>query len=144
MDGESKSLFPTTSRFISIVHNGKKFGNPFNQVVNTEVAISTSILVEPQHVGQRADILMFGLRYNLDARNAETERPLWGMWDKQLIILESSIADVTLTPIMHYNPLFEGRFKNDRSGYYLFYVGYRLENGNIIYNGGETLRLGIM
>jgi hypothetical protein len=144
LDAETQSLFPTTSRFISTVHDGKKLNNPFNQVVNKEVAISTSILVEPQHVGRKADILMFGLRYDLDARNAETERPLWGMWDKQQIVLERSIANVTLAPIMHYNPLFEGRFKNDLSGYYLFYVGYRLENGNIIYNGGETLRLGIM
>jgi len=143
-DAESKSLFPTTSRFISIVHDGKKFGNPFNQVVNTPVAIATSILVEPQHIGENVDILMYALRYELGERDAESERPLWGMWDKRRIILESLITNVTLAPIMHYNPLFEGRFKNDRSGYYLFYVGYRLKNGDVIYNGGETLRLGIM
>ena len=51
-----------------------------------------------------------------------------------------SISDVTLEAELKDITLFEGSIE---SGTYTVYVGYKLSNGDIIYNGGEALYLNI-
>ncbi|EDN69946.1 hypothetical protein BGP_1409 [Beggiatoa sp. PS] len=50
---------------------------------------------------------------------------------------------MTLEAVMKAIPLFENEFKKE-PGDYVIYIGYRLDNGDIIYNGGETLRLSVI
>lgn len=134
---------PTITQFHSWVHQDKKYGNPFNTSTQEPVGFAAFIYPEPQHVGQQADILMVALRRDWGTPfDFKTEGPLWGTWKKQWVNLEASIPNVTLETVLKDIPLFEDNFHND-PGHYLIYVGYHLENGDIIYNGGEPLRLNV-
>jgi hypothetical protein len=131
----------TTSYFGSLVYRGEEFGNPFNTTIRQPVGLATTIFVDPKHVGQQADILMVALHHNTEPVYS-VEAPRWGSWATSEVSLEASIPNITLEPVLKNIPLFQDQF-NTIPGYYTIYVGYRLENGEIVYNGGETLRLGI-
>jgi len=141
LDAAGEKL-PTTTYFASFAHQGDHFDNPFNTAITQPVGLVTTIMVDPVHVGQQADILMVALRHEREPVYP-IEAPRWGTWAADEISLEASIPNVTLEPVLKNIPLFQDQFNNNIQGYYTIYVGYRLENGDIFYNGGETLRLGV-
>ncbi len=140
LDAAGQKL-PTTTYFASFAHQGEHFDNPFNTDITQPVGLTTTIVLDPKHVGQQADILMVALRHEMEPVYP-IEAPRWGTWAADEISLEASIPNVTLEPVLKNIPLFQDQF-NNIPGYYTIYVGYRLENGDIFYNGGETLRLGV-
>ncbi|GEM_PF-2793189 len=134
----------TTARFLSWVNQGERVGNPFNVSPDHSVGLGTTIVVDPEHVGQQADILMVAIRSNEGRHESyQREAQQWGSWDEQVVKLtNASISNVTLEPIMRDIPIFAGLL-NELPGEYEVYIGYRLNNGVIIYNGREPIRLGV-
>ena len=141
LDAAGQKL-PTTTYFANFAYQDDHFDNPFNTAINQPVGLVTTIVLDPEHVGQQADILMVALRHEKEPVYP-IEAPRWGTWAADEISLEASIPNVTLEPVLKNIPLFQDQFNNNIPGYYTIYVGYRLENGDIFYNGGETLRLGV-
>jgi len=104
-----------------------------------DIGVYSSIWVDPNHIGQKADILMAMLRsegdnYQSYQRNLEQ----WELWDEQQVSLKATIPNVTLEPLMKDLQLFAGQLQPDD---YLMYIGYRLPNGEVIYNGGEVIHI---
>jgi len=66
----------------------------------------------------------------------------WVAWDGQQSGLKVAISDVTLPVLMEEVLIFEGLLKG-LPGEYVIYVGYRLKEGRIIFNGGEPLQLNV-
>ncbi|OQW95923.1 MAG: hypothetical protein BWK79_00730 [Beggiatoa sp. IS2] len=131
----------TTTRFISWIAQNQQVGNPFEITGTESVTLATIMLVDPQHVGQTADILMVAVRRLSDEQTSyQREGVIWGQWDERLVSLHSAVSGVVLEPVMDNLEIFNGSLY-DYVGDYTVYVGYRLADGTIIYNGGEVLKL---
>ncbi|BAP57350.1 hypothetical protein THII_3053 [Thioploca ingrica] len=127
--------FPTTSRFISWGYRDNRLGNPFDSAADQSLSLDTTIWVDPQHQGQVADIQMIGL-----CCQWTEQRQTWGQWSEQQIRFQTTIPKVTLQPRLEKIHLDE---KQLPPGEYTVYISYHLNNGDIIYNGAEPLRLKI-
>ena len=125
--------FVTTSRFINWGHQGEREHNPFHVDSNSPFGIKVTIVPEANHIDQVAEILMFVVHGITDI---ESEAPTWGTWES--VYKTHSIPNVTLEKELTGIDLFEGLFE---SGDYTVYIGYKLPNGDIVYNGGEALYL---
>jgi uncharacterized repeat protein (TIGR01451 family) len=136
---------PTIARFVTWAFGHNGHGNPFNTPTSKPLGLAATIFVDPEHVGQIADIEMVALKNPANpllSAPPEGTFSLWGAWDENTERLEKIIPNVTLEEVIKGIPLFEPEFKKE-PGDYVIYIGYRLDNGNIIYNGGETLRLSV-
>jgi hypothetical protein len=132
----------TTARFASWTYQNGYAGNPFDATVTRPVSLKATIVTDRDHIGKTADILMVAVRQPAQT-SYQREAQQWGQWDEQLVTLQAAIPNVTLESNVAEIPIFEGNL-NNLEGSYTVYIGYRLvENGSIIYNGGETLRLNV-
>jgi hypothetical protein len=136
-DGARRTLAQTTSRFISQNYRDDKLGNPFNGNSPKSAGLATTLLVAPQDVGQPAELVMVVIRNNSAEEQVATA---WGAWDEQQVSVKATIAQVILEPIMTNLPSFEGLLDAAGREDYTVYLGYRLMNGTVVYNGGERIR----
>ncbi len=129
----------TTTRFINWGYQDEKVHNPFYSNINTPVGIATIIAPETKHIGQTVEIMMVAVHGDTDV-NTQLETPTWGTWNADDVYITNSIPNIQLEKDMPEIKLFEGLFER---GDYTVYIGYKLANGDIIYNGGESLYLRI-
>ncbi|NJO15776.1 MAG: tandem-95 repeat protein [Thioploca sp.] len=127
--------FPTTARFISWGYHDNHLGNPFDSATDQSLSLDTTIWVDPQHQGQVADIQIIGL-----CCQWSEQRQIWGQWSEQQISFQKTIPNMMLLPKLEKIHLDEKRLS---PGEYTVYISYHLNNGDIIYNGAEPLRLKI-
>ncbi|MDM8567753.1 tandem-95 repeat protein [Candidatus Halobeggiatoa sp. HSG11] len=132
----SGEKFVTTSRFLNWGYQDEKRHNPFFANANSQLGIATTIVPEAQHVGQNVEIIMAAVPGQTNAYQEEVST--WGTWSS--VYKTVSIPNVILEGELKELVLFEGSFE---SGTYTVYVGYKLPNGDVIYNGGEALYLHI-
>jgi hypothetical protein len=139
--GRDKDGNPTkpTARFVNSVNYLSMIHSSGRVTTQDDIGVYSSIWVDPNHIGQKADILMVMLRtegdnYQSYQRNLEQ----WELWDEQQVSLKATIPNVTLEPLLKDLQLFAGRLEADN---YLMYIGYRLPNGEVVYNGGETIHI---
>jgi hypothetical protein len=139
--GRDKDGNPTkpTARFVNSVNYLNMIHSSGRVTVQDDIGVYSSIWVDPQHVGQKADILMVMLR-GTDNHYASYQRNLdqWERWDEQQVSLKATIPNVMLEPLMKDLQLFAGQLEPDD---YLMYLGYRLPDGEVIYNGGEIIHV---
>jgi hypothetical protein len=104
------------------------------------LGVSTFVQVEPRHVGQSADILIVAEYFGtLTTFSAMRMGPKWEFWDRR---------PISLAPAQHYHklpesleiPIYIGKL-TDVPGYFRVYVGYRLLDGVIVYNGVTPIQL---
>ena len=126
---------PSTTRFISWGYHDNRLGNPFDSAADQSLSLDTTIWVDPQHQGQVADIQMIGL-----CCQWTEQQQTWGKWSEPQIRFQKTIPNVTLLPKLEKIHLDEQQLS---SGEYTVYISYHLNNGDIIYNGAEPLRLQI-
>lgn len=102
--------------------------------------ISAFVRVEPQHVGQMADILMVAVhKRSLDQVEYTRDSQAWHRWDNQID---------SLRPVEHYLqlpetleiPVYMGSLATI-PGEFVIYVGYRTQDGMITFNGLEPIHL---
>ncbi|OQY54987.1 MAG: hypothetical protein DRR08_05935 [Candidatus Parabeggiatoa sp. nov. 2] len=130
--------------------------------VATAVNLAGTLTVAPEDIGKPADILMVGMYSTLagELGNANWEWPLgehfvpqltgalytragetWIFWDGQLSSLPST-EKVSQLPETLDIPVFEGDLST-APGEFFAYLGYRLEDGTIHYNGVEPLHFSV-
>lgn len=131
----------TLARFISWVAQEQRLGNPFTATGPVPVTVATIILVDPAHVGQTAAVLMVAVRRHEDIPTSyQRVGTVWAVWDEHLDSLQEALPGEVLEPVVNNIEIFTGSL-GDYVGDYTVYVGYRLSDGSVFYNGGETLNL---
>ena len=110
--------------------------NAMNQVSESDnIAVEFQIDVDSEHVGQRADLVMF-VDYENDGMHAKFMRQgnTWMAWDGEFGNLAIAQENVSLQNSLSNLSIFEGELAG-YPGKFDVYLGYRLQNsGNIIYN----------
>ena len=152
------------SSFTPNIKTGK-FTYPNHAILTFEQAkqleLSTTIKVLPEHIGKPADILVVVEHKDRDnpERNSikVLEPPKWNNWDNNIFSLKS-MRHYQQLPLSLKLPIYTGDlndiaekvsfmsnghrlFLTDTSGEYNFYIGYRLPDKSIVYNGPEPLHL---
>jgi len=110
------------------------------------LALSATINIdEPQHVGELAEVLIMATHNN--ASSYYPDKQTWKLWEGGLDNfnkippatenpVELQLGEVEIFEISFY----EGRLREylgSNLGEFKFYIGYRLEDGTVIYNGND-------
>ena len=134
MNTQGKSL-TTKAHFVGLITN-RQGGDKNVPVVsqNDTIFVTFTIKVDSEHIGQPADIIMVGKYTTNDTsyyfmRNSDQ----WEPWDKNMARLVAAVEKPTLPACIEL-PAFEGGLKN-MPGDFTAYVGYRLNEGKIFFNG---------
>ncbi|GEM_PF-779322 len=140
VDAEGNSL-STEAHFVGLVTNS--LGGDENVPVVSQddtVFVTFTIKVDTNHIGQPADIFTVGKYTTADdiihyfMRNGDE----WISWDRKNIA-DLAIADQQETLLGCINiPVFDGHLKN-MPGDFTAYVGYRLSNGELYFNGEPVI-----
>ena len=133
----------TTSFFESLVHNGRgKVGDHLIFDNEDQLVVSTFVQVEPQYVGRPADILMVAV-HNTGLYQFEYTRtgPNWLGWDSRLESLSAAQYYHQLPALLEI-PIYLGSL-SQVPGEFTGYVGYRLPEGLIVFNGFMPIRVTI-
>ena len=131
---DSSSALSTTAHFVGHITTSLEGGKNVNQVSQTDmVYISFTIIVDPKHVGKKADIVMV-VFYKTDISEQVYMRRWdeWSFWNniwKNLAVAETDIQLSKNLDVI----VFEGNVKN-MPGNFTVYVGYKLRNGDIFYS----------
>lgn len=134
IDAEGNPL-STQAHFIGLVTTPPE-NNDSVSVVNQDDTISIifTATVDPNHLEQFADILMVG-RYTVNDQTFfyMREGEMWKLWNMDMAELTAAHKETPLSECLVV-PVFEGQLKN-MPGDFTAYVGYRLNEGQIFFNG---------
>jgi hypothetical protein len=133
-----------TTAYFAVESNTRQNGEEAWLIHTDSVVMGLNIMIDPAHIGQAVSLIRVMIHQpsgQLFMQNGET----WQIWDGQLTSLvaagrESALSDNimnTLTLPLDSLPLepFEGEL--------LLYLGYRLGDGTIIFNGKNPPRFNI-
>ena len=133
-------FFDTIAYFMSqIKTTSGLYGNNLNIAKSDEVTISAIVTVATPHIGKTADILMVAM-VSVDSptffmRNGDT----WEAWDSAIPSLMAAEEKILLSNRLE-KEVYQGSLADLPFISYVVYVGYRLENGDVIFNGTEPIR----
>ncbi|MDM8562113.1 hypothetical protein QUF54_02045 [Candidatus Marithioploca araucensis] len=132
VDAENNEI-ATQANFAGFITSSEKSVEVVSQT--DTVSITFTITIDPNHVGQQADIIMLG---NYTANNAtqfymRESQVRWKIWDGKIPHLVAAQADIQLPKTLKVT-VFEGTLRG-KAGQFTIYVGYRLQTGEIFYNG---------
>jgi hypothetical protein len=122
--------------------NGWDYQNSVTITPWEQIWIDAEIEVDSQHIGQTADLLM-GALYSPNLAQTLSwwlvRDEQWGIinWDGELNHLRAAFQNITLQSTQLLN-IYEGSIG---AGYLQVFVGYRLENGTIVYNGEQAIEI---
>ena len=109
--------------------------------------LSVTILIDPNHVNKAADIVIVAIQDNLMAINRYTrDQHNWISWDGRISNLHAASKPYKQLPARIEVNINNGHFSEavlKELGELTFYVGYRLSDGTVIYNGLEPLNLSL-
>ncbi|MDM8558280.1 Ig-like domain-containing protein [Candidatus Parabeggiatoa sp. HSG14] len=130
-----------TSVFEGIVHNTKsKTGDALIFDYDDSLTVSSYVSLDPQHVGQSADILMVAEYAGSVKQHSYTRvGPVWETWDHRIESLLAAQHYHRLPEILEI-PVYVGSLIG-KPGVFKVYVGYRLEDGVIVFNGIMPIHL---
>ena len=104
------------------------------------ISVESVVDVEPNHIGQVAEIVMVGVYTNSVAQNAYMRNgDNWEIWDWNIANLAAAEPAKTLTAQPNI-AVFDGSLAG-LPGHFTGYVGYRLQNGDIFYSGKKPMTL---
>lgn len=138
----AKGKFINTKAYFKnlvITENGL-YGNDLNIAQNDETTLSATIQVDIRHVGKTADILMVAVLH-LDIpiffmRGADYLS--WEPWYGDIASLNAAEEGVELPESLQ-RIIYQGPLAGLPLVPYTVYIGYRLANGNIIFNGTKPI-----
>lgn len=135
IDPQYKNI-PTTANFtgqIASMTTGLS-GNDMKIQQPETISVNSAVDVDPNHIGQSADIIIVGVYTNSVAQNAYMRNgDNWEIWDWNIANLTTAEPAKTLADKINI-AVFNGSLAG-MPGHYTGYVGYRLQNGNIFYSG---------
>jgi hypothetical protein len=132
-------FFDTNAYFINQISTSSGLhGNNLNIAKNDEVTLSAMVTVETAHIGKTADILMVAM-VSADTmmffmRNGEA----WETWDFAITSLTAAEEKFLLSDSLE-RLVYQGSLADLPFFSYTVYIGYRLENGDVIFNGTEPI-----
>jgi hypothetical protein len=133
---------PTTANFtgnITSLTTGLS-GNDMEIQQPEVISVESVVDVEPDHIGQVAEIVMVGVYTNSVAQNAYMRNgDNWEIWDWNIANLAAAEPAKTLTAQPNI-AVFDGSLAG-LPGHFTGYVGYRLQNGDIFYSGKKPMTL---
>ncbi|OQW90746.1 MAG: hypothetical protein BWK79_18910, partial [Beggiatoa sp. IS2] len=133
--------FDSDSCFNGVVRNhGQALPNHsyFSHTAAQDVEIAGAVKVDPVHVGQPAEILLVGIYQTLTSeRDYLRDEENWQAWDKQLSTLQAAGFYEQL-PETFTVPIYTGDL-SQTAGEFTVFMGYRLTDGTIVYNGIEPI-----
>ncbi|BAP56873.1 CHU large protein [Thioploca ingrica] len=98
------------------------------------ISVNSVVDVDPNHMGQDAEIVIVGVYTNSVAQNAYMRNgDNWEIWDWNIANLAAAEPAKTLADKIDIT-VFNGSLAG-MPGHFTGYVGYRLQNGNIFYSG---------
>jgi hypothetical protein len=104
-----------------------------------ELRIEAMLTLAPAHVGKPAELLIMGVYQTADSQNAYLRvGEDWLPWDGEIGYLQPAELYSQLPNHLEIQ-LFEGDL-SALSGEFTVFVGYRLEDGTIVYNGSKPIR----
>ncbi len=139
-DGE---FFYTNSYFISFMTtNSGLSGNNLKIDSTDEVTLSATIKIDALHIGESADILMVAI-YQTEGNQEQFMRhgDIWKAWRGQIASLAAAVENKKLPETLE-NRVYQGPLSAlglQFPSRLTLYVGYRLENGDLIFNGIEPI-----
>jgi uncharacterized repeat protein (TIGR01451 family)/uncharacterized repeat protein (TIGR02543 family) len=106
----------------------------FTQEEAQNLDTSAYVIVDPEHIGQPADLLLVRVHTTLtDEERLMYDDQNWVYWDDQVASLSSSLHVQELPDVVEI-PIEEGNLSS-LPGELHYFVGYRLSDGTIIHNG---------
>lgn len=94
-----------------------------------EVTLSLELVPDAQHVGRTAELI--AVTFSNPTAVQMLSGPHWHLWDGHFAHLKA-VQQLTLQP-RHHLTLWQGRFNQFMSEQVEIFVGYRLPNGDVIY-----------
>jgi hypothetical protein len=145
IDKSGTLLETETSYFGGTSVNGGEYQTDVDITLFESVAITGLMEIEPQHIGQIADILIVG-GYTADVPEAVEQFFMLDTadnilrWDVDITTLQSAQQNVVLTEKQVVD-IFIGHFV--ATGKLRVYFAYRLADGTVIFNGQKTVDVAI-
>ncbi|MDY6991608.1 MAG: hypothetical protein SVR94_03245, partial [Pseudomonadota bacterium] len=96
-----------------------------------EVTLSLELIPDAQHVGQTAELIAVAFSNPSASQMQMLSGQHWRIWDGHFAHLKA-VQQLTLQP-RHHLTLWQGRFNQFMSKQVEIFVGYRLPNGEVIY-----------
>jgi hypothetical protein len=137
IDTQGNSFSPLT-RFEGKIFAYQQEGENLIVLSNeTGIQVKWTVLIDPAHQNQQADLLMVAKR--LTPENSIEwwmfDGQTWYQWGKDLATL-IEMANESLPAILEKTvKLSDLLSENDSSGEFTLYFGYRLENGSLVFSG---------
>ncbi len=130
------SSLPTTANFTARITKLRTLEDTFILKQADQMSIIFTVAIDPNHVGQPADIIMVGVR----TQNGVTDYYMrdgaeWKWWNTDIALLVAAETQGSLPSSLDYVNVFRGNL-NGVPGDFGVYVGYRLSDGSIFYIGG--------
>ncbi|OQW93524.1 MAG: hypothetical protein BWK79_10670 [Beggiatoa sp. IS2] len=136
----------TVTQFMGVVTTASgESGNGLTVTENDEIQVITRIVVDPQDVGQAANIVMVGAYTPVGASSPWyflRDGTTWQVWDGTLTSLAVAETSASLPAQLDVN-IFSGRFA-DLAGQYTVYVGYLLPTNVLVFNGPQTIQFTVI
>jgi hypothetical protein len=126
---------PTTANFTARITKLRTLEDTFILKQADEMSIIFAVDIDPNHVGQKADILMVGAHTQGSITDYYMRDGVeWKWWNANIAILAAAETQDSLPANLGYVNVFTGNL-NELPGNFGIYVGYRLSDGSIFYIG---------
>jgi hypothetical protein len=138
IDTQGNSFSPLT-RFEGKIFAYQQEGENLIVLSNeTGIQVKWTVLIDPAHQNQQADLLMVAKR--LTPENSIEwwmfDGQAWYQWDGEDLATLIEMANESLPAILEKTvKLSDLLSENDSSGEFTLYFGYRLENGSLVFSG---------
>ncbi len=139
----SQTTVNNSARFTLKADTGVAMGN--NQSAYTQqtrLMLSTAIQTDPQHIGQRGQLVNVALYQPVGSRAMQSyqlnDQGQWQNWSGDLQTLNGKPVNMQANHTLN---LFDGNFQN-APGYYQIISGYLLDDGRLIF-GSQALTFGV-
>ncbi|RKZ81170.1 MAG: hypothetical protein DRR16_22585 [Candidatus Parabeggiatoa sp. nov. 3] len=142
IDAEGNPIETTASFSGTITTETGLSGNDLTINLTDNIDIYVTVQVDNAHIDETADILMV-VAIPINDKTViyyMREGTAWEEWPGEIALLAAAEKTVTLPETLT-RTLFQGNLNQLPATSYIFYMGYRLKNGHIIFNGPEPIRL---
>lgn len=142
VDADGNPIETTSSFSGTVTTETGLSGNDLTINLTDKIDISVTVQVDNAHIDEKADILIV-VAIPINDKTViyyMREGTAWEEWPGEIALLAAAEKTVTL-PETFTRTLFQGSLNQLPATSYIFYMGYRLKNGHIIFNGSDPIRL---
>ncbi len=134
------SELETETYFLNQIKIDDLVGNQIQVATTDTITVSTITNVEDFDIGETVDILILALLHleNPVFFMRGNDYLTWELWDGNIPSIIAAEENVKLSASLN-NTIYEGSLAGLPLVAYTVYIGYRLEDGKIVFNGNEPV-----